>query len=122
YSIAVDVIPRNIFPNLSKPLCFGLFTKNADRRIVGLAFYDETADVLSMACHDLLNTSSSPWRTLVRDRLSRMGGTATLQQLYRAIEPGRPSGNPWWKEKIRQMVQTDTTISRVAPATYALAT
>jgi hypothetical protein len=45
------------------------------------------------------------WRTVVRQTLEDLGGRATLDQLYRAIEPARPSPNQWWKHKVRQQLR-----------------
>lgn len=121
WSIAVEQIPRNVFNGLSTPLAFAMFTRNYERRVVGLAFYDEANAVLSMhvAARERLTSARAPWRAAVTWALEQLGGRGTLEQVYRLIEPRRPTRNQWWKEKIRQTLAVCAT--RVGEATYALA-
>ena len=48
WSMEAELIPRNVYPDLSKPLVFTLFRKNAGRRMVGMAFYFEAAAVAQL--------------------------------------------------------------------------
>src|SRR3546814_10247477 len=41
WSIAVDMIPRNIYPGLRDPLVFAIFSKDSRRTLVGLALHRE---------------------------------------------------------------------------------
>lgn len=120
WSIAVDLIPRNVFPRLSMPLTFSLFTRNHKRAIWGLTFYDEVQDVLSMHAQARVTLGRGAWRELVLEALLVHGGTATLDQLYAYAQPRRPSGNPWWSEQIRKVAAKVAV--RTAPGTYTLAT
>jgi adenine-specific DNA-methyltransferase len=120
WEISVDLIPRNIFPNISIPLCFAMMEKGTGRRVRGLALYDEAAAVLTMQArvqHELADNRAT-WRAVVEDTLRAFGGTATLSQLYAAIEPKRPTANKWWREKIRQQVQI--VADCIEPSTYRL--
>jgi site-specific DNA-methyltransferase (adenine-specific) len=121
WSISVDLIPRDVFTGLSMPLAHAMFIRSSERKLFGLALYDQVRDVLTMHAHvqTTLNSNKTTWKALVREALERRGGTATLSQLYDDIGPKRPSGNPWWKEQVRKcaaMVGTQT-----APATWTLA-
>jgi adenine-specific DNA-methyltransferase len=121
WNIAVELVPRNVFTGLSMPLAFGLFTRSHERLLWGLAFYDEAEDVLSMhmAARTAVSESPRSWKQLVVDGLEANGGTATLDQLYAYGEPRRPSGNRWWREKIRQVVNLADVATRTGPATYS---
>lgn len=108
WSIAQEMIPRNIFQGLKLPLVFAMFRKDRRRVLVGFALYRETADVqhLPRVYRDLLDQGSGPvWLRLVELALSRLGGEADLPQLYAELESAKPSGNRWWKEKIRQTLR-----------------
>lgn len=58
------------------------------------------------------------WRALVETALRRLGGTASLAEIYREIEGVRPAGNRFWREKIRQVLQTH--FHRLAPGIWAM--
>jgi hypothetical protein len=46
------------------------------------------------------------------------GGRATLAQLYACIEGNRPTANPWWREKVRQIAGKH--FHRIGTGEYAL--
>ncbi len=121
WSMRVDLVPRNVYPELSKPILFAQFTKNAERRMVGLAFFDEATDVLGLRkrLRAIAETEPSAWRAVVRAALEDLGGHATAAQLYRAVEPVRPTKNPWWKEQIRKVANAHFSTTSVGH--YALA-
>ena len=50
------------------------------------------------------NGRTPTWRAVVLDALRECGGEASLAELYRAIEGRRPTANPHWRPKIRQVV------------------
>lgn len=58
------------------------------------------------------------WRDAVDMALQTCGGRATLSQLYACIEGNRPSDNPWWREKVRQVAGQH--FHRIKPGEYAL--
>lgn len=72
---------------------------------------------------DLRQSEKITWRDLVLAALVKLGGKATLEELYREIEGHkRTQTNSAWKEKIRQVVQTYTKdFNRVDRGIYTLA-
>src|SRR3546814_11627771 len=42
------------------------------------------------------------WREAVQHALEALGGQASLTDIYRAVEPRRPSPNQFWRDKVRQ--------------------
>jgi hypothetical protein len=63
-----------------------------------------------------------PWRPLVQGALQNLGGQASLRELYAAIEkaaPGNCTGRHW-KAKVRQVVQLDPDVERVAKGVWRL--
>ena len=108
WSIAQEMIPRNIFCGLKLPLVFALFRKDRRRKLIGFALYQETADVQSLprVYRDVLAQGSGPvWLRVIEKALERPGGEADLTDIYVEMEPARPTGNRWWKEKIRQTLR-----------------
>lgn len=108
WSMSVELIPRTLFQRLSKPLVFCLFRKDRQRTLVGMALYREarSIDSLSPAYADAVRqVSGSAWRSAVLQALANLGGESDLQTLYRAMERRRPTGQSWWKDKVRQVVQ-----------------
>lgn len=63
---------------------------------------------LSLQAREILQhgrPQTSVWRALVAETLQMLGGRATLDQIYRSIEPRRPTATAFWKEKVRQQLQ-----------------
>lgn len=57
--------------------------------------------------------ASGTWKNIVRIVLSALGGSSTLERLYRAIEqdaPDRLKANPNWRAKIRQILNTNPSL------------
>ncbi|MTH95492.1 class I SAM-dependent methyltransferase [Roseibium sp. RKSG952] len=104
WSLEQEMIPRNLFPGMSKPLCFAVFRKDGLGHLRGFALYRELHDVHSMPDYvaDELNHCGSAWSVIVSRALEELGGSAALSEIYAAVEPRRPTGNSWWREKIRQ--------------------
>lgn len=110
WSMSQSLVPRTLFPRAIRPLSFTVFTKDKRRRLVGgFALYHEASDVTGMPrrIKAILSraTETPTWRAVVDLALSELGGQASLKDIYRVVEPVRPSGNPWWREKIRQTLQ-----------------
>lgn len=108
WSMEVALMPRNVFRLLSKPLCFAQLTKGTRRGLVNLALYHETAQVnrLRQRYRAILEAGEgSVWTAVVRAAMEHLGGTATLDALYREIEGVRPTSAQWWRAKVRQIVQ-----------------
>ena len=72
----------------------------------------EEADLVSQV-------SRSVWATALVEVLANLGGSAPLDTIYRAMEPRRPTGNRWWKEKIRQVAQRPP-FQRIEQGHYSL--
>ncbi|MBG6083083.1 DNA methyltransferase family protein [Rubrivivax gelatinosus] len=111
WSVAVELMPRNLFPGLSLPLVFSLFTKERERRLFGLFLYPETAGVAeaSKGARAVLERSArggSVWRQAVHDAFDLVADdVAPLDALYRALEGRRPTPNPHFRAKVRQTLQ-----------------
>jgi adenine-specific DNA-methyltransferase len=123
WSISQELMPRNIFPRLHLPLVFAMFRKDRVRQLVGFFLYREAADVakLPRELRDVLDQPSkgSVWRRAVRAAFQRLGvGTATLDALYGAVE--RPCENRFWREKVRQVLQTYPEFQRAGTGTWAI--
>lgn len=111
WSVTQHAIPRDIFPGLSRPIVFAMFQKDEKRKLVGFALYHETNDIKRMnkqLRYILINGEprKTSWRALVEFVLSQFGGRASLDAIYKAVEPIRHTTNVWWKEKVRQQLQT----------------
>jgi len=123
WSIEQVQIPRTLFPGLSMPLCFAQFTKGTTRGLVNFALYHEHAAVarLQARYRELLESGEgSVWVAVVRAGLESLGGTASLNDLYREIEGHRPTTNEFWKAQVRKVVQRIAT--RVSEGVWSLAT
>jgi adenine-specific DNA-methyltransferase len=111
WSIQTELMPRNVFPGLSLPITFTVFTKERVRRLHGFFLYREAADVtqMSAAARDVLVASKqrgSVWRQAVRAAFDALGkSTATLADLY-AILSRRPTENPNWMQQVRKVLQS----------------
>jgi hypothetical protein len=107
WSIAQDLIPRNVFDRISVPLVFAVFSKDRRRALVGLALYHDADDVLRMPTEyrDALAAGVGVWRRLVLVALRRLGGRARLPEIYAELEGRRPGTGQWWREKVRQTLR-----------------
>ncbi|MFB3816115.1 MAG: class I SAM-dependent methyltransferase [Candidatus Methylomirabilales bacterium] len=110
WSMAADLVPRRIFPRLREPLLFVRFQKERIRRFIGFSLYQEATELRQVGARArLVLVEGRPrmgvWRALVEAMLQDLGGRATLQELYAAIEPRRPLTNRFWEAKVRQTVQ-----------------
>lgn len=117
-----DMVPRNIFPRISMPICFALLTKGPKRGLVGFSLYHETESVrrLRMRYRALLAQGErSVWAAVVRAAMEVLGGEATLDELYHEIRGERPTTNQFWQAKVRQTVQRIG--YRVGPGRWAVA-
>jgi adenine-specific DNA-methyltransferase len=124
WSVSQELVPRNVFPRLSLPLVFAMFRKDRARALVGFFLYREAADVAKLPkdVRTALDTPAkgSVWRRAVRAAFERIGATvATLERLYAAVE--RPSENQYWREKVRQVLQTYPEFRRAGAGTWTIA-
>ena len=110
WAIQQQMIPRTLFPGLSKPLVFAMFTRSNSRALFGFCLYDQVVemDQLAQDAEQILAAVAprrSSWRALIESVLAGFGGSASLQDIYHAVAPRRPTGNPWWKEQVRKQLQ-----------------
>lgn len=108
WSLMQEMIPRNIYPGLSLPLVFAMFSKDRRRTMIGFALYREAADMQKLAqpYRDQLAAGAGPvWRLVVEEALRRLGGEANVQALYAEIEGKRPTQTQFWKEQIRRTLR-----------------
>lgn len=111
WSIQTEMMPRNIFPGLSLPITFTVFTKERTRRMHGFFLYREAQDVsqATPAMKTLLAKSAekgSVWRQAVNMAFVSLGtGEARLQDLYAAVTH-RPAENQHCEQQIRKVLQT----------------
>ena len=123
FSLNQRLIPRNVFQSLEKPLMFATFTKDKRTVMTGMLFYAEASDMLSLKSKYrgifVGNESRhSCWGEAVETALLNLGGEGVLEDIYREIESSRPTKTKWWKNRIRNIVQTQ--FEKTGPATYRI--
>lgn len=111
WTLSQEIIPKDLFPRLSKPLIFGSFTRDSRPQLIGFRLFPELAAIKELSARvqeDLstrINGTRSVWRETVKQVITDLGGTAHLSDIYRHMEGRRPTDNQYWKEKIRQVCQ-----------------
>lgn len=105
FSIDVNMIPRTLFPGLSKPLVWAKYRKQRQRTFSGMMLFAETRSIENMkpAIREALARPGT-WREAVRCALESLGGEASVQSIYDAIAPERRQSEHW-RPKIRQTLQ-----------------
>src|SRR3546814_7274643 len=80
------MIPRTVFPRLSRPLVWAKYTKTSQRRFSGIMLFAETRDIEQMrpAIRDALARPGT-WREAIASALESLGGEASLPAIYDAI-------------------------------------
>jgi site-specific DNA-methyltransferase (adenine-specific) len=126
FSIRSSMLPRNLFPRLKLPLVFAKFTKDRHRRLFGFLLYREAQEIASLQrCwkRTLVEARDNrgAWYPVVRDVLTSLGGEADLSTIYASIQGKRPTENPAWREKVRQVLQHPSRFRRVGAGRYCLA-
>lgn len=120
WSLEQTMIPRTIFKGISLPLVLATFTKNARRRLVGFALYAQSREIEEMPDRyaSRLRAERRGWRTVVREAIEALGGSGTVDQIYREVGPRRPTGTDHWKAQVRKQLQQNFT--KIGAARYAL--
>lgn len=105
FSIDVSLIPRTIFPGLSKPLVWAKYRKSRLRTFAGMMLFARTREVEAMR-RDVRDALAGPgtWRAAVAAALSSLGGSGSVSSIYEAMAPERRSGGHW-RPKVRQTLQ-----------------
>lgn len=124
WSLQQEMIPRNIFPGLSLPLVFAIFSKDRKRTMIGFALYHEVAEVQSLSPayrETLASETRSAWKNVVELALSRLGGESDLAAIYSEISGTRPTKTAFWKEQIRRTLRRYADrFAPISPGRYAL--
>ena len=123
WSLGQELIPRNLFQGLTKPLMFATFEKERQTVMSGLFLYSElhALESLRKEFRQLFvgnGCRASVWRETIAAALAHLGGEATLEQLYACIENNRPTDNPHWRERIRATAGEH--FHRVRPGVFRL--
>lgn len=123
WGVYQEIIPRNLFPRLTKPLVFATFVRDTRSQLYGFRLFGEVEAMRSLQeqfQNDLVNADGQRgvWKKAVTGVMSRLGGNATLEAIYAGIESNRPTPNKFWKEKVRQICQQE--FRRVDKATYSV--
>lgn len=124
WHISQEILPRDIFPSLSKPLLFATFIRENSPQLIGFRLFNETSalrDLSEKVKEDLrynINGIRSVWKNAVHNVLNDLGGTASLNKIYSAIEKKRPTENSFWKEQIRKVCREH--FSRVDEGVYSI--
>jgi site-specific DNA-methyltransferase (adenine-specific) len=87
WGVETEIIPRNLFHGLSKPLVFAVFERGGTEAL-GLALFGEAADVQAMRRQYrrmLESAGQSAWKRVVIEAAISAGGTISLAQLYRDL-------------------------------------
>lgn len=121
WSIQAEMLPKTLFPGLHCPLSWVVFCRDAKRHLIGMALYQEAADVATMPreAKDCLKNAPGTWSEVVSWAIDTCGGRANLEAIYNRVEPKRPTGNPAWREQIRKVVRNTRRFRNVAPGVYA---
>lgn len=126
FSIRQSLLPRNLFPGLKLPLVFATFTKEKERRLFGFLLYREAQEIraIDKRWKETITVGRERrgvWFPVVSQILAALGGSAELDQIYRAVQSIRPTANPHWQAKVRQVLQRHPErFSRTGNARYAL--
>lgn len=124
WHISQEILPRDVFPGLSKPLIFGTFIRENSPMLIGFRLFSETVsmkEITEKMKEELsykIKGSRSVWKNAVAKILLELGGTADLNTIYKHMSNKRPTENSFWKEQVRKVCQQN--FNRVAEGTYKL--
>jgi site-specific DNA-methyltransferase (adenine-specific) len=124
FSIRQVALPRDLFPRISFPLSFVMFSKDDVLELSGFALFDEAADVSRMPKRVKLalvngRSGESVWKTAVREALSILGGRGKLEEIYEVMALRLPRSIRTWQETIRRTLQEGEFVN-VARGEWAL--
>jgi site-specific DNA-methyltransferase (adenine-specific) len=121
FALDIELLPRDVYPRLRLPLVVATMRKVSDRRIVGIAFAREVADLRGFPAEYRLVLQRSRTNVYVaacEKALRAIGRPATVEEIAQRVEGARPTRTEHWRAAIRRALQES--FVRVAPATYAL--
>jgi site-specific DNA-methyltransferase (adenine-specific) len=108
WSIACELLPRDVFPRLAQSICWAVFERDTKRVLGGFALYEDIAAARALADRyrrTLRDVAVEPWRVVVLDALRDLGGQAHLSDVYRVVESKRSNAGRFYREKVRQQLQ-----------------
>lgn len=107
WSMSAELLPRTLWPRLMRPIVFALFTKDPVPKLTGLRLYAQCDAVTKMPAEfqEMMISGRGMWRDVVARSLQKVGGKAHVQEIYKVVEGKRPTQNPFWREKVRQVLQ-----------------
>lgn len=113
FTISFELLPtKSLFPGVQYPAGIAIFTRDRRPHLVGLRLHQEAAAFNRLPEEVQQNlvapapTTHGLWDAVAETSLRRLGGEGSLQEIYRTLNCNqRPSGNPAWREKIRQTVR-----------------
>ncbi|MGJ7523977.1 N-6 DNA methylase [Variovorax sp. LT1P1] len=127
FNIRQSMLPRNLFPRIRLPLSFVTFTKERTvGRLFGFLLYKEAQEMRAIdpIWKKAVNDTREPrglWLPIVQSILAALGGEGALAQIYQGVQSKRPTGNPHWHAKVRQVLQCHPDrFRRTGPGRYAL--
>lgn len=126
FTIQQDLLPgKDLFPGLSYPLCFVMFTKEQKPTLINMLLFHEAAQVKALGeparrtvVHEI-SKKGGVWRRAVEEALIALGGRAGISAIYEFLAPRRPTGTEWWREQVRKVLQEF--FCKVGHAEYAVA-
>lgn len=110
WTISTQFLPREIFPNLSKPIVVASFLREKRKRLIGFFLYPQVQEMTKLAKNlkGLASESKDTtpcWENIVKACLESLGGEANLSAIYQVAQPNYPTSNSHPKAKIRQTLQ-----------------
>ncbi|WP_286241196.1 class I SAM-dependent methyltransferase [Neptuniibacter halophilus] len=123
WTLMHDLMPRNMFEGMQKPLMFARFVKERQTLMLGMFLYEETSDLLSLKKKYRMlfignQSSTHLWGEAVEQALVSLGGEGSLADIYQEIEGKRPTTTQHWKAQIRKVAQES--FYKVARGIYSL--
>lgn len=123
FSIEQELLPRNLFAQMSKPLMWANFTKARKTVLSGFFLYEEVDSLAALpkqVRERLVGNDAGAhcWRDVVELALVALNGQGTLEQIYAIVEGAKPTANPWWREQVRKVL--GKSFVRVGRGEYSL--
>lgn len=112
WSLSQHMIPRNLFFHLETPINFVQLDKDGRARLFGFFLYHERASLDDLKKEYRARfygnkSRANVWLETAYAAVKQCGKgeryRVTLPDVYACIEKERPTENPWWRDKLRQI-------------------